>query len=274
MLNDLILNEKTLGQIKSYLERPSHALLLAGPIGVGLGTIAKSIASQLAPQRNVTITPQIHDKQKTKIINIDDVHEIGKLVALREKDAFAIIIDDAEMMHDQAQQAFLKMLEEPIESIFYIMTTHNQAKLRQTILSRLQTIAVIPPKRKQTDVLLPDLDREKATKIKFLANQKPAEIKRLIDDEEYFNAKSLYIEKAKAFLQSETYERLIMISDFKDRTDAKHLCVSIAHILLLVVSGANSAKIAKQLDLISQSIDNISQNGNVRVQLLNLALNL
>lgn len=78
---------------------------------------------------------------KTNTILIDDIHEIIELV---NKSSIwkrkIIIIRDIERMNKASVNAFLKTLEEPPLSTFFICTTSNKQNLFPTMLSRLQEI--------------------------------------------------------------------------------------------------------------------------------------
>ena len=63
--------------------------------------------------------------------------EIGKKLGL---------IDDADCMNTQAQNAFLKTLEEPPRDTFFILATANPSSLLPTIISRCQTILLLTNK--------------------------------------------------------------------------------------------------------------------------------
>ena len=60
--------------------------------------------------------------------------EVGKKLGL---------IDDADCMNVQAQNAFLKTLEEPPRDTFFILATANPSSLLPTIISRCQTILIL-----------------------------------------------------------------------------------------------------------------------------------
>jgi len=60
--------------------------------------------------------------------------EVGKKLGL---------IDDADCMNVQAQNAFLKTLEEPPRDTFFILATANPSSLLNTVISRCQTILLL-----------------------------------------------------------------------------------------------------------------------------------
>ena len=278
-LSKLILNSKSRQQIENYLARPTHALLLTGKNGIGLDSTAKAIAKQLADNQVIIIQPRLHDKQKTLSININDIHALIDLTRSRRKDKLAIVIENIESMTNDAPQAFLKLLEEPTVNIFYILSSHSVARLPQTILSRVQNIELLPVPESDLDVLFENsvmrLAKDRRTRILFLAAGLPAETLRLIQDEQYYRERVSLFEQAKLFVQGKEYDRLKLTSEIKDRKTAVDLLYSISRIVAMTAPKSKSPlATAQQLQILGQAIDNLNQNGNVRAQLVSIALNL
>ena len=278
-LDNLILSQTTRNYLEKYLRQPTHALLLAGPVGVGLGTIAKSIGKELASNQVVTIEPQIHTKQKQSSINIDDIHGLAQLTRSRRRDRTVIILDDVSEMTDNAPQAFLKLLEEPIPNIHYILTTHQPDYLPVTILSRVQLIQVIPPTltdfEHAPDSLTAEIIKDRQAQISFLSARLPAEMSRLVNDDEYYKKQATVAEQAKNFVQGNEYQRLKVASQVKDRGEASDLVLMIGRLLMhAALKSPENNGLAEQLEVVSTVIDNLHHNGNVRMQLCYLALSL
>lgn len=278
-LSKLILNSKSRQQIENYLAQPTHALLLTGKNGIGLDSTAKAIAKQLAENQVIIIQPRLHDKQKTLSININDIHALIDLTRSRRKDKLAIVIENIESMTNDAPQAFLKLLEEPTVNVFYILSSHSVARLPQTILSRVQNIELLPVPESDLDVLFENsvmrLAKDRRTRILFLAAGLPAETLRLIQDEQYYRERVSLFEQAKLFVQGKEYDRLKLASEIKDRKTAVDLLYSISRIVAMTAPKSKSPlATAQQLQILGQAIDNLNQNGNVRAQLVSIALNL
>jgi DNA polymerase III delta prime subunit len=274
-LVELVLHPQTRRELKNYLKQPTHALLLTGEQGVGLGTIAQVLAKEIAGTNIATVQPRLHDKQKTISINIDDIRELGQFTRDRRSEPLCIVIDEAEKMTISAPEAFLKALEEPVSHVFYILTTHMPARLPVTIKSRAQTIKVLPPLAGACDTLLAGSDPAKLARVKFLGDRQPAEITRLLTDEEHFRAAAATMEAAKRFVQGKPAERLAIVANTTTRDAAIKLTQNIAQLLLLTASRAKNPKAAADsLHVVSEVIDRLHQNGNVRAQLTYLALNI
>lgn len=71
-------------------------------------------------------------------IKINSIRDISHFISLAYEGNFnrIIIISNAHLMKDEAQNALLKNLEEPPEKIIFILTTPYPELLRETILSR------------------------------------------------------------------------------------------------------------------------------------------
>jgi DNA polymerase III delta prime subunit len=278
-LAELILNPRSRRALENYLKRPSHALLLTGDNGVGLGTVAESLAREIAGANAVVMKPQLHDKQKTLSINIDDIRELRQFTRDRRSDALCIVIDEAEKMTASAPEAFLKALEEPSPQTFYILTTHMPSKLPATIRSRTQIIEILPPLAENCNQLFETaktkLSAAKQAQIIFLADRRPAEIVRYLADEEYFRQTATGVELAKKFVQGDIKQRLAIISSVSTRDTAMKLARNVARLLYLTIGRARNGKTAAEnLDTAVKVIDNLHQNGNLRAQLTYLALNI
>lgn len=80
--------------------------------------------------------------EKRKVITISQIREIGGIIASRANEAVfrMICILHADLMNPQAQNALLKMLEEPPERTFFILAVEQTVPLLPTILSRCRRI--------------------------------------------------------------------------------------------------------------------------------------
>ncbi|GHU06895.1 hypothetical protein FACS189431_0560 [Alphaproteobacteria bacterium] len=271
-MKNLIINSKTRANLEAYLAHPTHALLLAGKNGVGLGTIAKSLGKAIAGADTVIISPKLHKTQKTATINVDDIRALADLTRDRRTAPLAIVIDEADRMTDKAPEAFLKALEEPNEHVHYILASHTPEKLPDTILSRVQKIEVLPVAKDDYQPMFENIKIPARRKqIEFLAAGLPAEIQRLSVDEDYFRAKVRDFENAKQFLTASTYGRLRHISAIKTREAALTFTDALAHLSMIL---AEKQPNPDNLALISDVIDNLHQNGNIRTQLTYLATNM
>lgn len=135
-----------------------HAYLFVGKFGCG----KTSTARILAASENCNVSPGSHPCGKCElcvsvfagthadISEIDAASSAGKVDQIRELKQSAsftpidgaktkyYIIDEAHRMTPQAEEALLKLLEEPPERVRFILCTTEAKQMRGTILSRCQ----------------------------------------------------------------------------------------------------------------------------------------
>jgi DNA polymerase III subunit delta' len=88
---------------------------------------------------------RLYDAGKDKYKNSVEVDEIRKVAPFLRKTAAeggwrVVIVDDADTMNRSAQNALLKILEEPPSNVLLILVTHRAGALIPTIKSRTHTI--------------------------------------------------------------------------------------------------------------------------------------
>jgi DNA polymerase-3 subunit delta' len=93
-------------------------------------------------RRDILVEGEFHKYHKTDVISVDDIRYVEDMVYLKPFEAKkrVIIVIDAERMKVQAQNAFLKVLEEPPEDTTIILTSSHPEGLFSTIRSRCQRI--------------------------------------------------------------------------------------------------------------------------------------
>jgi DNA polymerase-3 subunit delta' len=93
---------------------------------------------------------------KANSIKINSIRDIKRFLSLQYDEIsyrFVIIID-AHLMNDEAQNALLKSLEEPPEKVIFFLTTSSVNRLRPTILSRCWRINFDPLKEDEIVFIL------------------------------------------------------------------------------------------------------------------------
>ncbi|MBR5190487.1 MAG: hypothetical protein IKW34_00455 [Clostridia bacterium] len=92
-------------------------------------------------------------KSKSKVFAVDSVRQIrdDAFVLPNESDSKVYILKNAHNMNDQAQNAILKILEEPPSYVFFIIVTTSRSTMLETVLSRVQTYSLLSDEEKITD---------------------------------------------------------------------------------------------------------------------------
>lgn len=156
-LTNFIGNEKVIDRLSKLIEsgRFPHALIIEGEEGIGKKTLAKDIACALVCRGNDkpcgecaqckkaigAIHPDISEYIPAGTANsfhVDTVRNIinDAYVQPNEADYKIYILANAHCMNQNAQNALLKILEEPPKYVVFILTTNSKSALLSTVLSR------------------------------------------------------------------------------------------------------------------------------------------
>lgn len=270
--SQILLNPTTRQLIETYLKRPAHGLLLSGYRGVGLHTVAQMVAGRIDTQG--TLHEVIPDEKGT--IAIETVRSLYKLTRTHRDTALVIVIDDAESMGREAQNALLKLLEEPTDNVYFVLTSHMSQLLLPTITSRMQHIDALPLPTTLWETLI-ETGTAPATRAQFtfLSRGLPAELMRLQSDETYFAGRVARTRDARAFLEGDSYTRLIFVKQYGgDRSSAQEFLGSLSQLLTYTLLSSQQASHITSLELIETVSERLRQNAHVKTQLTYLVTRL
>ena len=273
----LVINKITEQIIAKTAANLPQSILLTGPVGIGLTEIAKHIAN-LKSIKPIIILPEKDEKVDLEkgIISVEIMRRLYDEVRTKTDANRMIIIDYTETMTTQAQNAFLKLLEEPMAGVYFILLSHTTTKLLPTILSRVEKINIRPVSIQQSNDILDELQITDATKraqIMFIAPGLPAEIIRLCMDNEYFASRSSVIRDARELLRGTTYQKLLIAQRYKDnRANTLILLNDAAKMLQTSVSANPQIDSIKFIDRILNAYQQIEANGNIRLCLARIVL--
>lgn len=84
-------------------------------------------------------------KGKSRNFTVDAVREIrdDAFIVPNESDRKIYILKNAQNMNEQAQNAILKILEEPPTYVFFIIVTTSKSTMLETVLSRVQVYSLL-----------------------------------------------------------------------------------------------------------------------------------
>jgi DNA polymerase-3 subunit delta' len=167
------------------------AYLFLGPDGTGKRTTALEFAKTLNCE-NITLDAcdrcipcnkinsmnhpdvfMVFPENRFGSIKIGKIREVIYQSSLKpyEGKKRIFVINDAESMTEEAQNAFLKLLEEPPENHIFILTASNIAGLFSTVVSRCKILKfyLLGSNQIQEFLILAGIDQEKATLFSHMA---------------------------------------------------------------------------------------------------------
>ncbi|MEE1042366.1 MAG: DNA polymerase III subunit [Clostridia bacterium] len=127
-------------------DKVSHAYIFSGKRGVGKTTMARAFAQLLTNGSAADIIHITNEHygidSKTDIVAVDTIRAAAADMYMKPyfADKRVFIISSAEKMNVQAQNALLKIFEEPPAYCVIILVTQNDNMLLQTIRSRAITV--------------------------------------------------------------------------------------------------------------------------------------
>lgn len=218
-MDGIIMHERTASQLADFAASPHHALLLTGPDGIGKTTLARMLALQILAleERQLTNYPYflLAGTENGGNISIEEVRRIHKFLQLKTTGSAPlrriILMQHTDGLTTEAQNAFLKLLEEPPADTLTILTAHSKQSLLPTILSRVQIVAVYPPAQEVLHQHFTNAGQAADTinRAYFLSGGLPGLMYGLLqDDTEHPLLEQVVV--AKELLQKSPFERLAM----------------------------------------------------------------
>lgn len=262
---------RTIGfdKIKNFFERTlengrlSHAYIFSGQEMIGKKTFALELASFVTKglalrgltSKYLEAQPLSHNpdvlvinlvsSESGQTIAIEEVRKIKNFVSLSPYAAKYkfIIIDDAHLMTTEAQNALLKVLEEPNPSSILILVTANPNSLLATIISRCQEIKFLPHPKKIVDEVLKNSGLLKS-KIEFLAgfsNGRVGLVKTVIKEKSFDEIKDA-VEELMCLIKADLNERFIIAQRLSGEKNERGLTKKVLYWLLYMKMRLNEPK--------------------------------
>jgi len=271
-MQPVFINPLTQKKLDILVRDLPQSIIFTGEHGVGLKAVVSYVTDQLHV-KPVYILPEKDEKIDLEkgVITVDVIRRLYASTKTIETAKRVIAIDYAERMGVQAQNAFLKLLEEPGVNTHFILLTHSLTKLLPTILSRVQITEVVPITLNQSNELLDSLkviDVTKRSQLLFIATGLPAALTRLAGDDKAFAARAQVIRDARTYVQGALYDRLKVALAYKDdREGSLTMLVDAMKLLQTSLKSGNNPEQVKLISALLKAHERIEANGNVRLQL-------
>lgn len=166
-----------------------HAIIIDGDEGTGRHTLSEFIATaamcegqhrpcgecrscRLSVGHNHPDIQFVSPEEKKKALNAAQVRKIrsDSFVKPHYGGMKIFIIDKADFLSEISQNALLKIIEEPPQSIMFILICESANRLLDTVLSRCVTFTLYPPEQREAlEYLLSTTDKKESEIISALS---------------------------------------------------------------------------------------------------------
>lgn len=229
-MNTLLLHPITKSRIESILKSTPPNLLITGLPGAGKYSVAMYLAmgsGSISESSNIISFSE-------KPITIDNVREIIRFAKLKASYKRYVIIEHAETMTNEAQNALLKIMEEPPENFYILATSTHKEYILPTVLSRMSELPILTPQVSQVVQFFEDTaDEAQVRTLYLMSNGQPGLMTSLLHNNDHYMYE--YIDLAKTILKNNAYERLKTSEQLiKNKTDIP----SLLYALIITTKGA------------------------------------
>jgi DNA polymerase-3 subunit delta' len=172
-------HQKQIDYLKKILDsgKIPHALLFSGQRGLGKKKVALEFISWIFKESPLSHPDFTLVEPISQQIQIDQIRDLNWRISLKPIRAKmkAAVINSAHSMTKEAQNCFLKTLEEPRGDTLIILISEYPSLLLPTILSRCQKIKFFPVEKKVIENYLRErgLKEEKVNKILEISLGRP-----------------------------------------------------------------------------------------------------
>lgn len=272
-----LLHDETVSQLEAFFDKDLHALMLVGTNLTGFESIIATTAQK--PGRSVMLDVV---RPEESIISVDHIRKLKQSFTLRQgkHELRVLIIESAEVMTQEAQNSFLKLLEEPPQGVRFVLLARYAGGLLDTVRSRCSLLRVKPLDEsaayshyEKAGISLTEMKRAYA-----IADAEPGKLYHLLSDDttDYTAA----LETAKMLLKSTLFERMLFIDELsKDKARVYLVLQALEDVLRALsrtkqISDQEIQKLIKKRHALLQARQAVERKLNTKLVLVDALLTL
>jgi DNA polymerase III delta prime subunit len=286
-MNDLIVHDITRRQLEAFTAVPAHAVMLVGPAGGGKLALAVMLAETVLglgsgdfadyPYKTFVIP-----EEGKSSISIEAVRQLEHFLSLKVPRAGAhnrvVIIENAQTLTTEAQNALLKTLEEPPRGTLIMLGVTHERALLPTIRSRAQAISIKRPDRAALEAYFAAKNHGQSAirQAYAISAGLPGLMSALLDQTDHPLLQAT--EQARQLLSTSAYDRLLAVDELsKQRVlaiETAGILQQMAHISLQTAAGPAAVKWQAIMAAAYKTAEDLSASAQPKLALTELMLSL
>ena len=285
-MKELLLHPQTEQAVHRIVEASPHALLILGPKGSGKGTLAHMLAGKLLGVDDPQSYAYFHlVSPESTSVTIEQIRELNAFMRLKVPGQASVrrvaYIQQADSMTIEAQNALLKLLEEPPLGTVILLSAESPRNILPTIHSRVQTVTLLAPTMEAAREYFGQYSAKELERAYNLSNGQAGLLTALLEEsDDHEVAKS--ISDAKKLYTQTAFERLAQVDQLAKQkviaVDLVYACKRIASSGLQQAAAKGQVKLANawkgRLEHILEAESALSMNANTKLVLTDLFVNL
>lgn len=292
-------NEKIKKTIAEYIKcsRLPQAIIIEGESGLGKHTAAAFIAAaalckneekpcfacdscRMVLEKNHTDIKYYAPEKSTFTVDMARAVRTEAYLKPLTGDYNIAILEHCELMNAEAQNALLKVLEEPPESALFILLTENAGTFLTTVISRCLLLRVTPLSNEEISRFLEsetDSSAEDILSAVMLADGNIGKALIYLGDEETEEIRKLAKRFWTALSEQNSIELLKCAAD-AEKFDRRLEALKVLHETLFTqLKSTNDDKkigLVEAIDAVGKAIERLNANGNKQIVLNNMCQKL
>lgn len=207
-MKQLLVHPKTNSDLDAVVAAPRACYMLVGERGSGKLTLALYVAEQLQVAIGDVLRIAPNDKNTITIEQAHDLIDNLSKYPIQPGGKRVVIIESAERMTIPAQNALLKVIEEPAVNTIFLLLISSTKGVLSTIKSRCQTIYVRPV-----------VDMDISDKIKDLARGRAGLAMEMLNSSEVCDMQTDITSRAGDILRASSFDRILLVDKLASDKD-------------------------------------------------------
>lgn len=279
----MLLHQTTQKEYESLVSQPVQGLLLVAPTGTGKRYILEQLAQDIAGPHSAGRVIRIQPLEGKKSIGIEQIRELKASLKLAHAHPRVVLIPDAYLLTEEAQNSMLKILEEPPERVYFLLSARSLDDLLETIVSRVRVWRLLPVPGKDIQTYYSSYKPADVARAMTVADGRIGLIAALLQNETT-HPLLLAIDHAKELLGATQFQRLCQVDSMTKDKQKEQLPLFIDALELVCKAAmefaAKSGKVnavatwKHRTAMVLEARDALSHNVQPKLVLTNLFLSL